>query len=118
MKLRIDKVHGHGDASEERVLLTVLEDCNLNSYMVADTTYTDKGKISNKSRHTRWFGSVDVEKGDRVALHTKVGSYKKQVSKGVTWHHVYWNFKSPIWNDDGDGAVLFEINNWVATRAR
>lgn len=118
MKLRIDKVHGHGDASEERVLLTVIEDCNLNCYMVSDATYSEDGKISNKHRHSKWFVTKEVKKGERVALHTKVGDRKTVSKDGTTWHHEYWNFKSPIWNDDGDAAVLVEISDWVTTKAK
>lgn len=118
MKLRIDKVHGHGDESEERVLLTAIEDCNLNCYMVCDATYSDGGKISNKNRHSKWFVTKEVKKGDRIALHTKVGERKSISKDGTTWHHEYWQFKSPIWNDDGDAAVLIEISNWVTTKAK
>ncbi|NVZ52817.1 hypothetical protein HX792_20900 [Pseudomonas sp. B6002] len=118
MKLIIDSIHGHGDASEERVLMTVVEDCTLNRYMVADTTYTSSGKLSNKHRHTYWFGTVEAKKGERVALYTKKGSYSKSVHAGVTWHKCYWNSGSPIWNDEGDAAVLFEINTWKTTRVK
>ncbi|WP_409497520.1 hypothetical protein [Pseudomonas fragi] len=118
MKLKIDVVHGHGDATEERVLLTVLEDCNLNCYMVCDATYSRDGKISNKNRHSKWFVNKIVKKGERVSLHTRVGEDHDEKQGGVIWHHIYWNFKSPIWNDDGDGAVLVEISDWVTTKTR
>lgn len=118
MKLRIDFVHGHGDANEERVVLTVLEDCNLDRYMVCDATFTDKGSLSNKNRHTKWFHGKDVKKGDRISLHTRVGEDKEHKKDGTLWHHIYWNFKSPIWNDSGDAAVLIELSGWKSTKAR
>lgn len=118
MKLKIDFVHGHGDASEERVVLTVLEDCNLSSYMVCDATYTNDGMLSNKNRHTKWFHDKQVKRGERISLHTRVGADNDQVQSGVLWHHIYWNFKSPIWNDSGDAAVLLQISSWKTTKAR
>ncbi|WP_144172780.1 hypothetical protein [Pseudomonas sp. Kh13] len=118
MKVKIDHVHGHGDASEERVLLSVVDDCNMKYYMVADTSFTADGRISNKHRHVHWFQSVAVKKGERISLHTKPGAYQTTVSGGVKWHHFYFGLKTPIWNDDGDAAVLFEVNNWKTTKAR
>ncbi|MDX9664638.1 hypothetical protein QMK50_06605 [Pseudomonas sp. P5_152] len=90
----------------------------MNSYMVSDATYTEDGKISNKHRHSKWFVNKLVSKGERVALHTKVGQDKERKNGDVLWHHIYWNFKTPIWNDDGDAAVLVEISNWKTTKAR
>jgi hypothetical protein len=118
MKLRIDFVHGHGDANEERVVLTVLDDCNLNRYMICDATYNGDGTISNKNRHSKWFDGKDVKKGARISLHTRVGSDHDIEHKGVMWHHIFWDFKSPIWNDTGDAAVLIELSNWETTKAR
>lgn len=119
MKLRIDKLFNHGNANKEHVVLTVLEDTNLHYYVIADTTYTDAGKISNTFRHFAWLPTADGKKGDRVALWTTKGKYKRVVADdGTVWHHVYWGSDAPIWNDDGDAAVLMELNTWNTTRAR
>jgi hypothetical protein len=115
MKLKIDSIHGQGDSAEERVLMTVVDDCTLNRYLITDTTFTSSGKLSNRHRHTYWFGPIDAKKGERVALYSKSGTYAKTVRSGVTWHNHYWNSGSPIWNDEGDAAVLFEINAWKTT---
>ena len=118
MDLRIDEVKGHGDASEERVLLTVLNDCNLQYYMISDCTYSGS-KISNKHRHSKWFSSLEVKSGDRVVLYTRVGKTNKTVSdSGVTWHKIFWNLKTPVWNDDGDGAILIRIRSWDTTSVK
>ncbi|WP_460952589.1 hypothetical protein AB6N16_08050 [Pseudomonas marginalis] len=118
MKLKIDFVHGHGNASEERVVLTVLEDCDIDNYMICDATYKSDGTLSNKSRHSKWFPSKNVKKGARISLHTRVGEDHDADHKGVTWHHIYWNIKSPIWNDTGDAAVLLELSKWATTKTR
>lgn len=119
MKLRIDEVHGHGNAQQERVLLTVIEDTDLKYFIVADTTYTADGQsISNKFRHTKWFQPWPVKKGDRVALWTKHGTDATSLHDGVRWHQFYWNSGAAIWNDAGDGAILFQLADWRTTRAR
>lgn len=118
MKLRIDAVHNHGQANEEHITMTVLEDCNLRYYLVMDTTYTKDGKISNTLRHVKWLPDRQVSKGDRVSLWTKKGDDTKVTTNGVTWHRCFWNSNAPLWNDDGDAAVLFEVNTWKTTIAK
>lgn len=116
MKLRIDRIKGHGDEEQERVLLTVLEDCNLNRYMISDATFSSEGKMTNKHRHSKWFTNKEVKKGERVILYTRVGTdSKKKGDDGVVWHKVYWGLKTGVWNDDGDLAVLVRISNWETT---
>ncbi|WP_395490724.1 hypothetical protein ACG1VR_08770 [Cedecea davisae] len=117
MKLKIRTIHAHGKASEEYVVLDVLENCNLNRYIVADTTYTKDGYISNKVRHTHWFTASEAKKDDIVILYTREGlNNETKQSNGSTIFHCYWELRSAVWNDDGDGAVLFEVNDWSTTR--
>lgn len=119
MKLRIDSVHGHGDQKEERVRLTALGDCNLHYYMVSDATFTKGGKLSNKHRHSKWFDPKEVKKGDRVVLYTRKGKdVTVKGDDGVVWHKVYWGLNSGVWNDEGDAAVLININSWNSTAVK
>ncbi|MCS5969701.1 hypothetical protein LNP26_29815 [Klebsiella variicola subsp. variicola] len=62
MKLKIRTIHGHGKANEEYVIIDVTDDCNAQYYMLADTTYTNDNKISNKVRHTHWFSKAELKK--------------------------------------------------------
>lgn len=117
MKVKIRSIHGHGDAFEEYVVLEVLEDCNANHYMIADTTFTADGKISNKVRHTHWFYSAELKKGDFIILLTGAGTdHTDKRNDGSTVYYRYWGLKTAVWNDDGDGAVLYELNNWKAEK--
>ncbi|PRB51154.1 hypothetical protein CQ009_12780 [Pseudomonas sp. MYb2] len=119
MKLRIDSVHGHGDHKEERVRLTALEDCNLHYYMISDATFAESGRLSNKHRHSKWFNSKEVKKGDRVVLYTRNGTdVTVKGDDGVVWHKVYWGLSSGVWNDDGDAAVLIRIGAWNSTAVK
>lgn len=117
MKLKIISVHNHGDFDKEYVLLQATQDCDLSSYILADTTYLSSGKISNKLRHMHWFVPQKVNKDDFVTLWTKTG--KNEVTKSTTGtplHRNFWNLSTPVWNDDGDGAVLFELGTWKALK--
>lgn len=119
MKLKIDSVHGHGDEKAERVLLTVLEDCNLKYYMIADATYTEDNKLSNKNRHSKWFNPKEVEAGDRVVLYTRAGKDATvKGDDGTVWHKVYWGLGTAVWNDEGDAAVLIHLRAWKTTRTQ
>ncbi|MBK0000289.1 hypothetical protein [Erwinia sp. S38] len=117
MKLKIRTIHGHGKASEEYVILDVIKECNADFYMILDTTFTNDGKISNKNRHSHWFLPADLKPGDVIVLFTKEGqSSTKKQDNGSTIYFRYWGLKSAVWNDDGDGAVLIEINAWKTSK--
>lgn len=117
MKLKIRTIHGHGKANEEYVIIDVADDCNAQYYMLADTTYTNDNKISNKVRHTHWFSKAELKKGDVIILYTGAGTNgSKRNSNGSITYHRYWGLRTAVWNDDGDGAILFEINAWNTTK--
>jgi hypothetical protein len=113
MKLQIISVHNHGDFKKEYVLLKVLEDCDVGNYVLADSTYTADGKVSNKVRHTFWFPDKEVKKGDLLSVWTGTGTNTStKTDSGSPIHRFYWNLKTAVWNDDGDCAVLLELNTW------
>jgi hypothetical protein len=119
MKITIHSVAGHGDQTHERIQLTVVQKCNLDHYMVADTTYTGENSVSNKVRHTHWFSPLDVSAGDAVVLYTKPGTYSStRRPDGGTNHYLYWGLSKPVWNDAGDGALLFQIDTWTGKRVK
>jgi hypothetical protein len=117
-KLRLVKVHARGDQAKEFVELKVLEDCNLADYLVLDTTYNaEKNTItknpSNKLRHVHWFARKDVKKGDAIYLRTCAGTASTQTQPNdTTIYTLYWGLKEPIWNDEGDKAVLIQITRF------
>ncbi len=118
MKLKIEKVVDFGTLDSERVELSVLEDTNLHYFIIVDTTYLAEDKISNKMRHTFWFKPQKVEMGDELVLYSKVGIRKStDITGGKNKrYHVYWNLKNSVWNNTGDGAVLFQVKAWKTTR--
>ncbi len=72
MNLKVLNVRNAGDRNE-RLLIRVLEDCNLRGYMVVDNTY-ENGTVSNVNRHVDIFPDKHVEKGNIVRLYTGRGT--------------------------------------------
>lgn len=75
---------------EERVVLEVLQDCDIGKYFIFDSTYTSDGKISNKVRHTYWFPNKTVKAGDFVVLYTKEGKQSEHKNKSNTMTYVFY----------------------------
>ena len=117
MKLKIDKVIDHGTHASERIEFSVVNDCNLHYYLIADTSYTSEDTISNKMRHTYWFNDKKVNAGDKVILYTKKGTASSVTINGGknTQYTLYWGLDNYVWNNAGDAALLFEINTWKTT---
>lgn len=118
MALEISAIRNKGRQDEEYVELRATEACDLRFYIVADTTYTSEASVSNMLRHTYWFTSYQVAKGDYVFLYTGRGSHVTFANKAGTVTHVFfWGLGSAVWNDTGDGGVLFNIRQWSTKRA-
>jgi hypothetical protein len=110
MKLTITSVHGRGKFNDEYVLLKAMFDCNMSSYILADTTYVTPQTISNKSRNMHWFLGLPLKTGEHVIFYTKSGTYSRTTNpSGMIFHHVYWGLQAAVWNNTGDYAHLFEI---------
>ncbi len=119
MKLEILSVHNKGGFNDEYVDFKVIDDCDLGYYILADTTYKEGG-ISNKLRHVHWFSPQQVKKGDFVRLYTrpKRADDKSSWQNGsnTTTHLLFWGLHAAVWNNTGDGAVLFHLRTWKTTK--
>lgn len=95
--------------NNERVILRVLNDCDLGNYMIMDTTYnkTD-GKISNKLRHSYIFPIRAVKKGEYIILYSLNGKDDIGVENNTKVHYFFWNV-GYIWNNTGDQAFLYYV---------
>lgn len=119
MKIEIDKIVDHGTLNSERVMISVLQDTDLKYFIVADTTYTDATHISNKLRHMHWFNSKSVKEGDKVELYTKAGKDSEEdIGNGNKKYIIHWGLGGPIWNNDGDAAILFHVDSWKTTKTK
>ena len=48
MKVRLAKILDYGDSENERILIEVLDDCDLGNYILALSNVVDENSISNK----------------------------------------------------------------------
>lgn len=114
MNLEIDKVVDNGSHKVERIELNVLGKCNLESYILTDTTYINETHISNKLRHMYWLDDQNVIEGDKIVIFTKEGnSATESINSGKNKKYTYyWGLGNSVWNNTGDGAILFNINAW------
>ncbi|HAS6741386.1 TPA: hypothetical protein GRI78_00010 [Vibrio parahaemolyticus] len=113
MDLKVVEIKNAGKLNEEYVKLSVVKDCDLVYSIITDTTYTDDSKISNKLRNIYWLPRKEVKKGDTVIVYTGKGTNDSK--NGV--HKLYWGLGRSVWNDDGDAALLFQVDTWKATKA-
>lgn len=100
--------------AEERVVLKAKEDCNLNNFILFDTTYDENGILSNKHRHMFIFPELNVSKGDFIWLYTKKGVRGNHLNtSNTTTYKLYWNLEKPIWNNSGDRAYIVHYDDWA-----
>lgn len=118
MGLELVSIHEKGKQNAEYVELKAVEACDLQYYMVSDTTYTSETKISNKLRHVYWFAPKQVSKGDYVFLRTGKGTNTSHANNaGTTTHVFYWGLDKAVWNNTGDAGILFNLKAWKTKKA-
>lgn len=98
---------------EERVVMKATEDCNLNSFILFDTTYDENGIVTNKHRHMFIFPDLNVKKGDFIWVYTQKGISGNHLNTSkTTTHKLYWNLDGQIWNNSGDKAYIVHYDDW------
>ena len=119
MKLKVVSVNDNEEHSSERVFINVLEATDLTYYILRDTTYTEDNHISNKWQHVYKFHKQIVNAGDQVVLYTKTGKDDvRTFANGKKQYIYYWGLDSSVWNNTGDGAVLYEIRGWETFKVK
>ena len=118
MDLKLIKIADRGN-DNERLIMRAVRKCNLNEYIVLDTTYDEEGIVSNKHRHVYIMPNIDVNEGDFIWLYTRDGRYHthNNVSKTIT-HNIYWGLDIHVWNNDGDKAYLIHYDDWNSIESR
>lgn len=113
MDLAISRISAEGDETREYVYVRVLRDCDVGAYILADTTYEGHELVSNRLRNVFWFPDKRVRAGDAVVVRTGPGIDNiSRLKSGGTLHRFYWNLNRPVWNDEGDAAVLIKVETW------
>lgn len=112
MDLKLIQIVDRG-TDRERLIMKAVRKCNINEYIVLDTTYDEDGIVSNKHRHVYIMPDINVDEGDFIWLFTQKGTYHthNNDSKTIT-HNIYWGLDISVWNNDGDQAYLIHYDDW------
>ena len=115
MKARIYKVVSDS-LDAERIVIEIMEDCNMDQFLVFDTTYDNNGRVSNLHRHVFLFKSLQVKKGDFVSLFTRTKGDNDEESftnkRETKTYQLFWGLDQQIWNRDSDIAYLLHYDDW------
>lgn len=112
MNLKLVKIADCGN-DDERLVIKAVGKCNLNEYIVLDTTFGESGIVSNKHRHVYIMPDINVNEGDFIWLYTKKGNYHTHNNdSNTTTHNIYWGLDTHVWNNDGDKAYLIHYDDW------
>ncbi|MDU1906576.1 MAG: hypothetical protein E6772_17555 [Dysgonomonas sp.] len=117
MRLSVTQIADKDSEGKERLVIEVLEDCNLFDYMVLDTTYNNDNNISSLLRHCYLFPDHEVKKGEAVLLYSTKGKNctGQFTDTKRTFHVFYWGLDKSIWNNEEDKALLLKIANRIET---
>lgn len=114
MDIQVLYVKNAGDNKKERIVLEVLNDCDIGEYILFDTTYSGD-YVSDKIKHSFWFPDKKLKAGDKIIVYTKEGeNKKKENSKGNSSYFLYWGLDCTVWNKGADCAILIKIADYVA----
>ena len=118
MDLKLVKIADSGN-DNERLIIKAVRACNLNEYIVLDTTFDEEGIVSNKHCHVYIMPDINVNEGDFIWLYTKKGTYHthNNDSKTIT-HNIYWGLDIHVWNNDGDKAYLIHYDDWGSVESK
>lgn len=115
MQIRIKRIV-KDNLEQERVVLEVLEDCNIGQYFLFDTANDENGIESNKERHLYIFSSQLVKKNDFIVLYTRARQDGEKVSFNNKRHTVTYNFyrnlEKQIWNMNNSKIFLAHYDSW------
>lgn len=118
MKVKIKGVVGGNNHDNETLVLDVIEDTDMEQYIVMDSTYNPDRTVSNRFRHVYWFPPKKVKEGDIVVLFTKRGEDFTDSESNKTIHFFHWNVDTCIWNNDGDCAVLLHCDDGTSKKVK
>lgn len=68
MKIEVKNINSYGDYHTERIIINVLDDCNIGEYMIQ----YGKGRVANYKNSFR-LPKINLKKDDRIILYTRNG---------------------------------------------
>lgn len=118
MKVRLTKILDYGDPENERLLMDVLEDCDLGNYILALSNVVNDNSISNKIENVYWLDNQELKKGDLVIIYTKrqgTSIHKIENKSGAISYFLFWNLDSTISNKQEKKVVCLETT-WTTMK--
>jgi hypothetical protein len=111
MRVEIRGIIDYGKPESERIIIDVLENCNIGHYMIMQTNYTHHERPSNKIKTIFIFPSQPMQKGDTVILYTKEGKNSMLEKGGKIEYSFYWNMDKCIWNNMDDCVLIVHFDS-------
>lgn len=105
MEVEIIGVADKGNLDKERLVIKVVQQCNLAWLIVMDNTYDEEGRLSNKWRHVYVMPKIMANEGDYIWLYTKKGNIlTRDNTSGTKTYELFWGLDQTLWNQDEDYA--------------
>lgn len=118
MKLKMAKILDYGDSENERILIEVLDDCDLGNYVLALSNVVDDNRISNKIENVYWLENKELKKGDVVVVYTRrQGSSIQKIENksGAISYFLFWNLDATLSNKQSKKVVCLETT-WTTMK--
>lgn len=118
MKVKLAKILDYGDSENERILIEVLDDCDLGNYVLALSNVIDDNRISNKIENVYWLENKELKKGDLVIVYTKrqgTSIHRIENKSGAISYFLFWNLESTLSNKQEKKVVCLETT-WTTMK--
>jgi hypothetical protein len=113
MELIISSIGDKGNIIDERIGFKVLEDCQLNNYIIFKTYKVTPTTFYHKNDNIYWFIPKEVKKNDKIVLYTKTGNESViHNADGSSTYFFYWGLIKPIFDNPDKIVVLINAKSW------
>lgn len=106
-----------GTIDDERVLIEILEDCNMMNFLLFNRGAYEKEFTDNTPRHIYLFGSLEVHAGDYVSIYTRKKRTNDDNSftnrRRTTTYQLFWGIDDILWSDQNSAAYLIHYDDWM-----
>lgn len=105
--LKISSVRHAGSLQNEHVFLIAQKDCNASDFTLIDSDFCPSDKILRRPSHEFHFPSLELKKGDCLALWSRPGRRNvKKLFSYCSQYNLFWGLNAAIWEDVGHMPVI------------
>jgi hypothetical protein len=113
MNILTKDVLGAGVIESERVVLRVVRDENIGTYLLSAGTIQKDGDLAMDIRPLFWFPDDMLKAGDLIVVYTKAGKHKIKVNDDKSTSRFYYlGYDAPLWNATKRAVVFAKIESW------